>query len=243
MLEASSSPFVSQGTDSHSSHKVLRMVKNDRMAGFVPSWGRVSTSKQQIEDKLAQTTAKPSFSSVLAYQEQSERVNDVSHVIGEDDESFGFGDLLDMVNPLQHIPIVSSIYRDVTGDEIKPIGKIIGGAVFGGPAGAASGLVNVIVEEETGKDITGNALALVFEDDDGDSPETRLAHVETRETYDDLPASLLAFADTRGNVETEITQEVLSPLVGGSSPENAKGRAQYVLAAHGRTAGYISRFA
>ncbi|MGB6086494.1 MAG: hypothetical protein WBF74_07845, partial [Parvibaculum sp.] len=31
---------------------------------------------------------------------------------------FGFSDFLDVINPLQHIPIVSSIYRELTGDEL-----------------------------------------------------------------------------------------------------------------------------
>src|SRR5215470_6180450 len=30
--------------------------------------------------------------------------------------AFGFGDLVDIVNPLQHIPVVATIYRNMTGD-------------------------------------------------------------------------------------------------------------------------------
>lgn len=79
-------------------------------------------------------------------------------------EEFGFFDLLDMVNPLQHIPLVGNLYREMTGDSIKPISTIIGGALFGGPLGAASGIVNVIVAEETGKDIVGNVIDVVHQD-------------------------------------------------------------------------------
>src|SRR3546814_5593745 len=46
-----------------------------------------------------------------------------------------FSDLLDLVNPLQHIPGVAQVYRAVTGDAIKPAVKIVGGALFGGPIG------------------------------------------------------------------------------------------------------------
>ena len=33
-------------------------------------------------------------------------------------QNFSFWDFLDIINPLQHIPIVSNIYRSLTGDEI-----------------------------------------------------------------------------------------------------------------------------
>ena len=35
---------------------------------------------------------------------------------GED--GLQFGDVLDSINPLQHIPLVSSLYREITGDQI-----------------------------------------------------------------------------------------------------------------------------
>ena len=31
-----------------------------------------------------------------------------------------------MINPLQHIPVVSYLYRQFTGDSIRPIGQIVG---------------------------------------------------------------------------------------------------------------------
>jgi hypothetical protein len=54
-----------------------------------------------------------------------------------------FGDLLDIINPLHHIPIVGDIYRKLTGDDIKPAFQIAGGALFGGPLGAVLAAVNV----------------------------------------------------------------------------------------------------
>ncbi|MDP6473864.1 MAG: hypothetical protein QF894_03030 [Alphaproteobacteria bacterium] len=33
-------------------------------------------------------------------------------------DGFGFDDFLDLINPLQHIPIISTIYREITGDTI-----------------------------------------------------------------------------------------------------------------------------
>ncbi len=77
---------------------------------------------------------------------------------GED--GFTFGDFVDLINPLQHLPIVSSIYRAVTGDEISPGARIVGDTLFGGIPGLIGGIVNVAIEEFTGKDLGEHAIAL-----------------------------------------------------------------------------------
>lgn len=68
-------------------------------------------------------------------------------------DGFSFWDLVDMINPLQHIPIIGTLYREITGDEIKAPARVMGGAVFGGVIGAASGVVNAIMAQETGRDM------------------------------------------------------------------------------------------
>ncbi len=89
-------------------------------------------------------------------------VSDTDHYVfeafGEDGPTFF--DILDIINPLQHIPIISTLYRAVTGDEIDPVPRIAGGALFGGLIGAVSSLVDVVIEELTGSDIGEHVLAL-----------------------------------------------------------------------------------
>lgn len=77
------------------------------------------------------------------------------------ENGLSFSDLIDVINPLQHLPVVSTLYREWTGDEIAPAAKVVGGAIYGGPIGAAASLVNAVIEESTGKDIGGHALALL----------------------------------------------------------------------------------
>ena len=72
-----------------------------------------------------------------------------------------FKDFLDVVNPLQHIPIVSNIYQSLTGDTQSQGSKIAGGTLFGGPIGFITSLIDSIVQGETGKDIGGNIMAAV----------------------------------------------------------------------------------
>ncbi len=46
-----------------------------------------------------------------------------------------FKDVLKALNPLQHIPVVGTIYRAVTGDTIPAPLRILGAGIFGGPIG------------------------------------------------------------------------------------------------------------
>ncbi len=87
----------------------------------------------------------------------------VASLWGED--GFTFGDLLDIVNPLQHIPVISQLYRELTGDDIGYAPQVMGGALFGGVIGLIASLINVIVDDETGKDIGEHAVAMLFGDD------------------------------------------------------------------------------
>lgn len=120
------------------------------------------------------------------------------------DEQFGFADIVDMINPLQHIPLVNMAYQNITGDEIKPVSQIVGGAVFGGALGAGGAVANVIIEAETGKDIGGHALAMV-EEERVNAPTPRHDHPEDNlnnalaalEQMDALTA--LAYADLSYN--------------------------------------------
>lgn len=76
------------------------------------------------------------------------------------EEEPSFWDLLDVINPLQHIPIVNDIYRELTGDQIGVGARLAGGTLFGGPIGLIASAVNCLIEEETGETLGGHALAL-----------------------------------------------------------------------------------
>jgi len=69
--------------------------------------------------------------------------------------------LVDIINPLQHIPVVSAIYRHITGDSISPGAKLVGDALYGGPIGGAVAAADIIFEKETGRDFGETAIAAV----------------------------------------------------------------------------------
>ena len=159
------------------SRPVFRLVKssNDRISGSVPVWGAPLTPEEAVSQTLSDSVTGqkldgPTHMALALSGQQDEPA-------GEKDASFGFLDLVDMINPLQHIPVVGTIYRALTGDEIKPISQIVGGAAFGGVIGAVGGIANAIVSEETGKDIGANLLAFVTGEPSGPQadPDTTLA--------------------------------------------------------------------
>lgn len=76
--------------------------------------------------------------------------------------SFEFGDLIDIVNPLQHIPIVATIYRNLTGDQLGMAPRVIGGALWGRLGGFVTGVINSVVEWFTGKDIGDHIYAKIW---------------------------------------------------------------------------------
>ncbi len=73
------------------------------------------------------------------------KLNIVKNFFGED--GFNFKDIVDLINPLHHIPIVGSIYRAISNDKIAPAIKLAGGALFGGPAGASLAAMGLVVDK------------------------------------------------------------------------------------------------
>ena len=86
------------------------------------------------------------------------------------DDGFTFLDFLDIINPLQHIPIIGTLYRQMTGDTLDPGSRVIGGTLFLGPFGTVASLANVIIDDATGKDMGEHVLAF-FEDEEGNAPQ------------------------------------------------------------------------
>ena len=88
----------------------------------------------------------------------------LTDLFGED--GLTFGDMLDIVNPLHHLPGVGTVYRAVTGDELSPASRVAGGTLFGGIAGFLTSIANAVIENETGSDIGDTVLAFLGGDDD-----------------------------------------------------------------------------
>jgi hypothetical protein len=93
----------------------------------------------------------------------------------DSDFDFSFHDLVSVINPLQHFPIVSTIYRAVTGDTIKPLERVVGDTLYGGWMGLVSSVANLLFQKETGKDFGDTVLALLEGNKESNSPGTTKA--------------------------------------------------------------------
>jgi hypothetical protein len=112
----------------------------------------------------------------------------------KDGNSFSFHDILDLLNPLQHIPLISSLYRWITGDNPGNVARLVGDGLYGGPLGAASGLFSIALKEETGKDLGETAVALVT---GPDNAEVKIGTATTPPLRSDTaPATTAASAAT-----------------------------------------------
>ncbi|MFA5121648.1 hypothetical protein [Zavarzinia sp.] len=109
-----------------------------------------------------------------------------------DQEELSFGDVLDVINPLQHLPIVSSIYRAITGDTIRPAMKILGDTIYGGPIGAGVAVASAVAEQIGGADPAARALAAIGIGDGGKPATTAIASAKPAAG----PGGLIAEATT-----------------------------------------------
>ena len=95
-----------------------------------------------------------------------------------DGGGISFDDLVDIVNPLQHLPVISTLYRAITGDQIKTFPKIAGDTLYGGIMGFAGSMADTIFQKITGKSFGDTVLAGVedlFSPASSGAPPTALA--------------------------------------------------------------------
>lgn len=127
-------------------------VASRRTAGYMPVFGQEKPPAGLMKAGVGGAEKSAAFAPV--YAEKPAPDGDSGFI------AFLKG-VIDIVNPLQHIPVVSAIYRHVTGDEIAPMARIAGDALYGGPLGAAVGMADVALEKTTGRDMGETAFALL----------------------------------------------------------------------------------
>src|SRR5579863_9460136 len=102
---------------------------------------------------------------------------------GTQKEGF-FHHLLDVINPLQHLPVIGTIYRAITGEHIGAVEKIAGDTLYGGLWGAVSSVADVALEGITGKSAEDTVLAWFK-----GGPDSQLVKPNTQFAQASLPSS------------------------------------------------------
>lgn len=111
-----------------------------------------------------------------------ENPESVKLFLGEDGR-FGLDDFVDLINPLQHIPLVNIAYRALTGDEINGAAQMVSAVAFG-PLATASTVIDLAFKSETGAGLADNAIAMVFGSGDA------------------VPDDVASYATAAGNTQT-----------------------------------------
>ena len=145
---------IDPGTGVRAAQRALQSVSTNPNQGLPPSF--------EIEGGDEITPSEETIQPAQAPREGSE----ISFKLWEKN-GFSFGDILDVINPLQHLPFVSTIYRSLTGDAIGAAPRILGGALYGrigGIAGLISSVVNGFIGIITGKDIGEHVYSMLFGD-------------------------------------------------------------------------------
>ena len=126
--------------------------------------------------------------------------------------AFSFHDFLSVINPLQHLPVIGTLYRAITGDTIATPEKIAGDALYGGLWGAVASIADSAFEAVTGKNVGDTVLA--FFTGHQEQQAQVAANVPPATT---APAALPADANitalkvalTQKGVDTDLTQRAL----------------------------------
>lgn len=191
-------------------------------------------SSQQAKSAILNDLEKAADGRVGTFDHNIKTLNayaDAGRVITEskaNTDQFNFGDVVDIVNPLQHLPVIGMVYRGLTGADLHPMSQIIGGALYGGPVGAMTGTANAITKVKTGKDMGDHALGflgLKVNNNPTSAIEAQLNRardeIESGGSQNDLPRTASAFVNAG-----EIRQATQSY--------------QKVSMASGRTAGHMN---
>lgn len=131
-----------------------------------------------------------------------------------------FSTVLDALNPLQHIPVISGMYRATVGSSISPVSQLAGDTLYGGLVGGAissfvTSLADIAVKQVSGKDISEHVVSAL---DTPAETSTRLVPAPA----DSIPAVAAKDAATSQEQVDSALQNILHP---GAHPERVA--AQY----------------
>ena len=135
---------------------------------------------------------------------------------GED--GLTFLDLIDIINPLQHIPGIATLYRNWSGDTIDPVSRIAGSTIYFGPIGAAVAAANIAIKESTGRDVGEHLMAWFNEDK---AINSKMASLENGTETRTVTSSAVPTAGT--DVEDSVTTWARSELAYRAQLAEQKG--------------------
>jgi hypothetical protein len=83
------------------------------------------------------------------------------------DRQFGWDDFADIINPLQHVPLVNVAYRALSGDKIYGAARLFDAGF--GPIAGMSTVADLAITSTTGAGMEDHAVAAIFGADETDN--------------------------------------------------------------------------
>ncbi|MER2520025.1 MAG: hypothetical protein ABTQ34_04960 [Bdellovibrionales bacterium] len=153
---------------------------------------------------------------------------------------FTFDDFLDLINPLEHIPGVSSVFRALNGDSIHPVSRVAGDVLYGSVLGLASavfGAVGAVAdsvsEASNGQDATGLAVSAMLGEDLSASGSSRVARSQTSDVQ-----QLAAAINPSTDASARTLAAMLQPAVQKISPQETSLSSGPQAVAEGQSQSY-----
>jgi hypothetical protein len=160
---------------------------------------------------LASTLKAPALPQPQASSGAPAASSGASSITSSGEWDFSFHNLLSIINPLQHLPVISTLYRAITGDTIGTPEKIAGDTLYGGLWGAVASIVDSAFQAVTGKDVGDTVLAF-FTGNHGSTPVVvasnsppKLVAASPDASFTALQASLV-----QKGVDNDIAQRALA---------------------------------
>jgi hypothetical protein len=151
----------------------------------------------------------------IATPVQTTAAKPVADAKSDDDSDWhvSFHDLISVVNPLQHFPVVGTLYRALTHDTIKTPEKIAGDTLYGGLWGLVSSVADTAFEKITGHNFGDTVLAFLtghhgqtaVASNDNEPPVQTAAHVQVASADE----TALSQSLNRSGVSGDIAQRAL----------------------------------
>lgn len=150
------------------------------------------------DDQLTSAASTPTGGRAPVSGGKPETVTVTAPASSDDTGKSFFDNLLDVINPLEHLPIVSAIYSNLTGDKPNDFTQVAGDTLYGGPLGLLSSVGNLVFRDVTGKTIGDTVWSWVA----GKDGDTKMAANTSASRQPMKPSSDL-FSFLRANAGSE----------------------------------------
>ena len=224
----------------------LQAIQKYELAPPTPLTGTKATSAQQaaaapapvsktnITQKTSEAQAEEEACAApkIARSERMACAEKATEMTYEDDD-FTVADLVDFLNPLQHIPLLGTMYREATGDTIKPEVQVAGSILLGAATGsivlsAIAGVASAIIEQSSGKEPLVQVADALWDDEvDQGSPimEDKIvvagrapaASAQMVAANDSAPDASAAAAQAVKVAQATETAEIAAPVVAANT--------------------------